>query len=146
MHNSKTPMITSVSSIAVNIVLCILFFSGFGMGLKGLALAAALSSVVNAALLYFFLCRHYKKNGFGGKGVLSKENIADIVKIIVSAAAMAVVVAVVMRVLPDMNKYLAFLIPAACGAAAYVICCVALRVDELSVLMGIFKKGDNVER
>lgn len=78
--------------------------------------------------------------------MLSKENITDIVKIIVSAAAMAAVVALVMRLLPDMNKYLAFLIPAVCGAAAYVVCCAVLRVDELSILMGIFKKGDNVER
>lgn len=147
MHNSKTPMITSVSSIVVNIVLCVLFFSGFDMGLKGLALAAALSSVVNAALLYFFLCRHYKNNGFGGKGVLSKSNISDIVKIIASAAVMAAVTYFVMRLLPDMNKYAAFLIPAVCGAVAYVISCVVLRVDELSILIGIFKKkGDNVER
>lgn len=146
MHNSKTPMITSVSSIAVNIVLCVLFFSVFGMGLKGLALAAAISSVVNAALLYGFLCSHYKKNGFGGNGVLSKGNIADILKIAASAAVMAFVVATVKNVLPEMNKYFAFLIPAACGALSYLICCVLLRVDELDILVGIFKKkGDNVE-
>ena len=71
----------------------------------------------------------------------------DIVKIIASAAVMAAVTYFVMRLLPDMNKYAAFLIPAACGAISYVISCVVLRVDELSILIGIFKKkGDNVER
>ncbi len=146
MHNSKTPMVTSVVSIISNILLCVLFFSVFDMGLSGLALAAAVSSVINAVMLYVLLNRHYRKNGFEGEGVLSGRNLADVLKIVASSGVMAVVIMAVSAIFGDalralpMGKYIEFLAPAALGGIVYIVMCAILRVDELKLITDMFSK------
>ncbi len=144
MQDSKTPMVTSVASIAVNILLCVVFFGGFDMGLPGLALAAALASVVNAVLLYCFMNRHYRKNGFGGDGVLSKGNLIDIVKIILACVCMAAVIVATSNFVDFGTSFAArvasLLAVVAAGGVVYIAAGFVLRIDEFMMVADIFKK------
>ena len=55
LHDVKTPLITGLISIAVNVVFCIILIGPMGIG--GLSLAGTIAAFVNAILLLLFLNR-----------------------------------------------------------------------------------------
>ena len=73
--DGKTPLITGVASIAVNIVLCILLVEP--MGVSGLALSSAVASTINAAVLMLAL-------KFKGEDYHTRKYMTDIIKMTVS--------------------------------------------------------------
>ena len=80
IRDGKTPMFTSVIGIAVNLVAAFVLTRWLHMGVGGLALAAAISSLVIALCLLFMINRRRK-------GVLDRAFVLSLIKILLCAAS-----------------------------------------------------------
>jgi len=129
MHDSKTPMKTSIVSICINIALSITLFNVMGLG--GIALATAVGSMVNAVLLIIFISKKQK-------GIIKRADVLHFAKM---AAAVLVMAAVMWFAIPYVNQYftnklLVILIPTAIGLAAYALSCAALLRRDVKTIIG----------
>lgn len=134
MKDSKTPMITALCSMAANILLAWLLFDIIGT--PGLALATAGGSIVNAALN--FIAFNVKNSR-----VFAKSDLAEIVKIVISALVMAAVTVTLSIALSGMTSdggMLMYIIHGAvCGGAgilAYLVCLYVIKVDSFRAAVG----------
>ncbi len=140
MQNSKTPMINAVISMCGNILLAYTLSELWGLG--GLALAAAGGSTINAVLNY--ACMRKQRGRF-----LSRADVLDFVKIIISAIVMAGVVLLIRwllqsRLQPGFTGNLVLcLVCGAAGAAVYGVCGYLIGVEEIR---SIFKGGAKLEK
>lgn len=134
MQNSKTPMVNAIISMLANIVTAYLLCGKFSI--SGLAVAAAVGSYVNAFLNYIFMKKYYKK-------LFTKQDFISIFKILISAAAMSLVMLVIYRYLPFkdvtsiVNTIMLILLPSAIGFAVYIGLCLLFKID---ILVNLFKK------
>lgn len=139
MQNSKTPMINAIISMAANIVTAYLLSSG--MGIAGLAVAAAVGSYVNAILNYIFMKKYYSK-------LFTKQDFINIFKLIISAAAMSAVVVTVYKYLPFTetsslkNILITLVSSASAGFLAYFALCYVLKVD---IIVNLLKKEPEID-
>ncbi len=140
MHDSKTPMKTSLLGMVCNMVLSVTLSRLMGFG--GLALATALSSVANAlALLY---CMKKRQGSiFSGNDF---RNFGKIIAADVLMAAGILQLSSVMSGLPY-GKITVPVLSAMAGAAIYLAACGLLRVSELQTVLALFrkKKGEGYE-
>ena len=130
--NSKTPMVNAIISMVVNIILAYLL-SPF-MGIRGLALATAIASSVDALLNY--ICTR-KTSG----KIFSKKDVLGIIKIIISAFVMSVLVVLLYNLLKDtllvspLGNITMLLLCALLGVVVYAISLFVLGVDEIKALI-----------
>ena len=82
-QKGKTPLLAGVVSVLTNIALCQLLLPA--LGLRGLALASAVSLVLPALVLLIAAAKRYR-------GVLNRAAIADFAKMLVCAAVMGAAV------------------------------------------------------
>lgn len=139
MKDSKTPMRNSILSMFANIALAYLLFKAFKT--PGLALAAALGSIINALLNGFSIGKNHK-------GLFSKNDWSDILKTVFSGVLMGIVVFLMYRIL---SLYLYgtvignIALCAGCGAVGclvYFIICYILKVEVFkSTVDSILKRG-----
>lgn len=131
MQNSKTPMINSIISMLFNIAAAYVLFNA--MGVSGLALAAALGSIVNALL-----------NGIRLKkalpGAFSLSDLNTCLKTFISAAVMGVAVWLLYRALSGVfggitGNIIICVICAASGAVIYAVMVFVLKVEEIRGLL-----------
>lgn len=80
LSDGRTPMITSIIGIAVNFAAAVLFVRVLNIGIGGLALASAISSLTIAALLLVMINRRRH-------GVVTREFIFNVIKILICGAA-----------------------------------------------------------
>lgn len=78
--NAKTAMITMVLSAALNIILTPLFIFGFGMGIKGSALATVLAQAITAIYLLFYFIQG--KSSLTFKAIYLRPNLTVINQIL----------------------------------------------------------------
>ena len=83
-QNIKTPLIVGLCVIVVNFILCATL-SKTSLAHTGIALATAISSCINAVILFAIICREHKE-------ILSKELIVNSLKILISTLIMCFVV------------------------------------------------------
>jgi putative peptidoglycan lipid II flippase len=134
LGNSRTPVIVSVASVAVNLSLNIVLFQV--MGFRGLALGTAIAALFNASTLLWLLRR--RLNGLdGGRVALA------FVKIAAASIVMGVVAAVVARqldaLMPGSGELLRAARVALTIAAALVTLAVSaqlLRIEEFTDATG----------
>lgn len=133
MHDSKTPMKASVIGMGFNMIFSVLLSHIMGIG--GLALATALSSVVNAVLLFFFMKRKQKK-------IFSKNDVWNFGKILIADGIMAVAVVCILKffVWIPFEKLLLPILCGFVGVIVYFLGCILLRVEEFQLLKTIFVK------
>lgn len=137
MQDSKTPMVTALISIAVNIALSYYFSTLLGIG--GLALASAIASILNAALNFILMNRRIK-------GIFSRQDGLDILKIVISVLIMSTVVFLTYRLTSPLfadhfiGRVLTLGIPVLAGAIVYFILCYLLRVTEMHIMVDTFIK------
>lgn len=131
-QNTTIPVITSLISIAVNIVLALLLAPR--MGVQGLALAFSISAIVNLMLLLGTL--HWKLGGFNDREVL-----ISLAKITVAAIVAGVVLQLLkypVAALVDMQRLWGVLVQAlvtgSAATATYIGLCMLMRCDELAVI------------
>ncbi len=142
-HNTKTPFIISVISIAANIILALIFKSS---GVAGLALAFSLAAILNLVLLLGAL--HWSLDGFNDEEVLS-----SLVRITGASIAAGMViqglkylVAAIINMYPAVSMqttvgvFLQLTLATAGGLGAYIAICLVLKCDELSVIWRFLPK------
>ena len=133
MHDSKTPMKTSVIGMVCNIGLSVALSRVMGFG--GLALATALSSVVNAVALLICMRRRQGR-------IFSPKELKNFGKILLADVVMAAVVFAVYRTAGGI-PYARLTLPVLCavlGAVVYFIVCSLLKVEELQMVWEIILK------
>lgn len=134
MQNSKTPMVNAVISMIFNIILAYTLSDFWGVG--GLALATACGSLINALLNY--ICMRKQR----GK-LFSREDTADVIKIIISALFCLAAVLGVYRLLEKwasgglLQNLLTGII---CGATGLVVYAAAVYISGESDVRKILKK------
>ena len=136
-QQGKMPLIAGLLSVGANIALCAALSPL--MGLRGLALASAVSLVLPALVLLLALARRYP-------GLVSRETVAELCKMLLCSALMALCVAALSRALdarlPDslVSRALACALPAAAGVAVYFALSWLLRVGVLSQGAALLKR------
>lgn len=137
MQNSKTPMITALASMLVNIIVAYTL-SGV-WGIAGLAIATACGSTVNAILNYVFMKKYYKV-------LFEKKDYFNILKIIVATILMGTIMYIIYYLLmPHFELGLTGGIvlggvSAVVGGIIYISCCLAFKVDVVVALLKGGKK------
>ena len=134
MHDGKTPMFVSVCGITLNIVLSILLVWGYDCTHWALAFSASVAANLMGIVIFALLCRR-------AKGVANAELLIHFVKIIISSAVMAAAAVFAYKFTANYSKIVCVAVPTVCGAVVYGICCIVLRVGELTdILSAVFKK------
>lgn len=136
MKKSVTPMITSLISMAFNIVLVLSIYDIIKGDVTkltgGLALAAAGGSIVNALLNAGILIKNFPD-------IIKKNDVLAILKIIVASAVMAVAVKVIYGLLGNFSGITGNIIEVCvCGVMGiviYAVMLVLLRVKEFTGLI-----------
>ncbi len=134
LKDTRTPMAAAAVAMVANVALDIYFVWGAGMGVKGLALATALSSVLNVMILVILFSR--RTGGVGGKEIWS-----TCARVLLCSAMMAATVYVVCREMPlaaDAGSLLgrvgAVAIPIGTGMAVFAVAAWLVRLREVTVM------------
>ena len=140
-HNTKTPLIISLISMFVNIVLA--WFLGSWMGVIGLALAFSISSIINMLLLLIVL---RQKIG----DLEDRKIVISVTKIIIASVVTALVVhglKYLMAGLVDMRSFIGILeqtaVAGGLGLLIYFLISYLFKFEEISALKEIFVKIKN---
>lgn len=143
IHDGKTPMITSMVGIAVNFGMAALLVGLLKMGVGGLALAAAVSSLVMAVLLLAVMNRRRK-------GVITQAFIWNLVKTIF-CGIFSFLTARVIYTLTDsvLGNSAALTLMKLCLASlpallVYFILSFVLRIEEQKSITSFFRKDKNL--
>lgn len=131
-QNTKTPVIVSLISIALNVLLSLILSSR--MGVQGLAIAFSVSAIVQLALLLGVL--HFELDGFDDRVVL--KSTLKIVLATFAAALVAQGLKTPIAYLVDMQRFWgisAQLIGVFIGGmGTYIIVCMILKSEELEII------------
>jgi putative peptidoglycan lipid II flippase len=138
LGDTKTPVKVSVLAVTVNIALNLAFMRP--LSFRGLALATSLSAMINMFVLMSLLRRRVGPLDIAGLT-------ASFLKILSGSAVMGVVLFVAQKWYP-INLETSALLPKAVyllilfslAAGSYLGLAVALKVRELQLVLGIFKK------
>lgn len=141
MKDTKTPVIVSLISISLNIVLSVLFVLGFQLGVGSIGLAFSISIIIGTIMLTYFLSR--KLNGFSNSDLVTPA-----VKMLVAAAAAAFALYIPMKALDQLvfdttrtvNLIMLTGIASSFGLAVYVLLVWLLEVRELTTFTELIKK------
>ena len=136
-QDGKTPLISGVASIAVNLILCLLLTDP--MDVAGLSLATAVSSTVAALVLLIPTVRKYPK-------LWNKAFWTAIAKMALCSVLMGIVVVLVHQVLSGIladglvSRLLLLGIPTVCGVVTYFACALVMKLQELDMVKKWIKK------
>ena len=126
MGDFVTPVKVSAGMLALNVALNAWFLVGLGMDVEGLALATAITSALNAALLFPGLTRRLglPKSRRCHSGMRSR-------RIALAAATGGAAAFATERVLDDLvGRFLALVVAMVVGGGAYVAVAAAVRVQD----------------
>ncbi len=131
-QNTKTPVIVSLISIALNTILAFPFSHMWGI--QGLAIAFSLSAIIQLAILLGVL--HWELDGFDDKVVL--KSMVKVVIATLAAAGVAQALKVPIASVVDMHRFWGIatqLIGAFIGGmVTYIIVCMVLQSEELEII------------
>ena len=138
LENTKTPVITSMFSFIVNIVLAIVLSKS--MGIEGIAIAFSISSIINLSLLLFILnkkfhqIKKYKLNIFTFKVLIASLLMGGVTYLVRHFVSLGV----------NMDKFigiaLQFLASFLLGAIVYFILSIIMKIPEAEVLKGYYNR------
>lgn len=137
IQDGKTPLITGTISIISNLILSIVLVKYMQIG--GLALASSISSLLSGIML---LIPMQKKLGT----IVTKSVIMDIIKMLVSALAMAIIVFYSKLFLTSVlattfiNQVIVLTISVTLGICVYLLLTYIMKLDETKVAVGLVKK------
>ena len=131
------PLVAGAASVAANVILCQLLMPAFG--LRGLALASAVSLILPALILLFAAGKRYR-------GVLNRAAAVDFVKMLVCAGVMGAAVWFAQGALAARpgdgltGRVLLVLAPTLLGVLVYIILTVLLRVSTISQIKALLHR------
>lgn len=137
MQNSKTPMITALASMAVNIAAA--YTLSGRLGIAGLALASASGSTVNALLNFICIRRHYGH-------VFEKNDISDLIKMVLLSTVTAIVMFVVYGAISaklELNMVNGIIMGAVCGVCGLAVYAAGCFVLKIKFIRDILKGGED---
>ena len=117
------PMISSIISMTLNVILVVSLSSVIGVG--GIALISGIATAVNCTVNYLVM----KKS----RAMLSGRDWFDILKSVVCAAIMGGAVILIYRASSSLSNVISVVICAAVGIIVYVLLAFLLRSDELKL-------------
>jgi len=138
IQDGKTPMFSSIIGIAVNFVSAYLLVGVLKMGIGGLALAGALSSIAIALVLFIMINKRRGK-------VITFEFLINMLKTIICGAAACIVAFLVYGFIKEMIgddaviTFVKLCISALVALIAYVVCGWILKVKELKQIAEFLK-------
>ena len=136
-QKGKMPLVAGAASVAANVILCQLLMPAFG--LRGLALASAVSLILPALILLFAAGKRYR-------GVLNRAAAVDFVKMLVCAGVMGAAVWFAQGALAARpgdgltGRVLLVLAPTLLGVLVYIILTVLLRVSTISQIKALLHR------
>jgi putative peptidoglycan lipid II flippase len=126
MHDTRTPVITSVGSVALNVALSVALIAPLAQG--GLALANSVATVLEMLTLLLILRRRM--------GLIDGRRIArSLARTVLGAVAMAAVLVAFVNASTAHGAVFVGVIGAALGAAVYFIVTAALRSEEITFVL-----------
>lgn len=146
MKNTKIPVIVSLISVAVNILLSTIFVLYLELEVWSIGLAYSFSAIVNAALLIYFLNK--KIPGFNNANLS-----IPIIKMMTAATAAAFALYIPMKSLDQLvfdttltvNLILLTGIASTAGLAIYLLLVWLLDVKELTTFIDLLKKFTKIK-
>lgn len=141
LQDTKTPMINGIITVVINIFLNIILMKY--LQLAGLALSTSISSIFCVFLLFKSL---QKKIGYFGQDKIIKTTIKSIIAVI----PMGIMTLISYKFLYEcINKGLigdmvALIISIAIGAIIYGIAIIIQKVDEINIIINLFKNKFNL--
>lgn len=139
-QDGKTPFFSGIVSVVTNAILCSLLLKPMGLG--GLALSAAVSSIVSAVVLMVPALKRYPE-------IIDKKLVISLGKMAMCAGVMLIFVLGSFRFLEArvgaglIGRFLALGIPTGVGAFAYIIMAFVLRIDEGQMVFSTLEKLKN---
>lgn len=135
VQDGKTPMLTSILGVLVNFAAAFVLVKFFDMGVGGLALASAVSSIVMAVVLIFMM--NTRKPGTFTKGFA-----VNFLKIIISSGASAFVAGFIYSLVSNLGTgsnwvFVKLCISAAPALLCYIILSILLKTDEVKQIRGL---------
>lgn len=135
VQDGRTPMITSILGILVNFVSAVVFVRLFDMGVGGLALASATSSIFMAMVLILIMNR--QKNG-----TFDRRFLFNISKVIVGGVLSAFVARGIYVVVENIGQgtvwaFLQLAISAVPALLIYILVSVILKTDEIKQIRSL---------
>ncbi len=146
MKNTKIPVIVSLISVTVNLVLSSLFVLYFHLDVWSIGLSYSISAILSAFLLIYFLNK--KINGFNNTNLT-----IPVLKMLVAASASAFALYIPMKALDQLvfdttrtiNLLLLTGIASAVGLGIYLVLVWLLDVKELKTFLDLIKKFTKVK-
>jgi putative peptidoglycan lipid II flippase len=140
LDQRRTPMYTSFVAVALNLLLNWIFTRQLGWGHRGLAFSTGCVATGNFLLLYWLMHRHLKR--------LETRRMSTLLfKAVAASAVLALVCWSAQHWLFDGWAHLAFasrlgllLLTIAAGITAFLLCGLALRIEELRELMDALRR------
>lgn len=128
-QDTKSPLIIGISIVFFNIILSMILANLIGF--NGITIAASITALVNAIVLTVVANR---KN----KGIINKNLIISLVKVILSAIVMSVIVLIFNHFI-QINVLIKVILGAIIGASIYYGMTLLLKVEESQVPLNIIK-------
>lgn len=143
MHDTRTPLITTSVTAALTVILSIVFAQILGLGVVGLGLALAVTTLLHALLLSALLHKRIE--------LISVKLILPIIKMCLATAATGVFLWVPMRVLDrfildttrTVNLLLLTLSALAIGMLVYLNLSSLLRIEQLAEIVALGRRIGN---
>ena len=127
IRDGKTPMFTSIFGIAVNLMAAFVFVNLIKLGIGGLALASAVSSLAMAPVLLFMINKRKP-------GTVTLHFVKNLLKIVVAAVLSSITAALIYSFMPVSQGVLMVLVNAVVSALAallvYIAVGLVLKTDE----------------
>lgn len=133
-QDTKTPLIVGVIIVAINILLCNILANI--LGVNGLALATACTAILNGLIL--IICANIHT-----KGIISKDLLFTMLKILASSCIMGLVVICINNWLVQIMSgtiivdVIRMILGAIIGVVIYYICAIVFRLSEIVELRQI---------
>lgn len=131
IQDGKTPLITGAVSIVSNLILSIVLVKYMQIG--GLALASSISSLLSGIMLLIPMQKKLKT-------IVTKIVIMDIIKMMFSALAMAVIVFCSKSFLINLNQIVMIAISVVLGVCVYMILTFIMGLEETKIVFKFIKK------
>ncbi len=137
LQDGKTPLITGIVSIVVNVVFCQILVGK--MNISGLAFASSLSSIISAILLIIPMRKRSKE-------IMNKEFFKAALKMFVSAIIMSVVVVILRDIIYNnlsdniVSRILVVGIPTVVGVFVYMVSAYIFKIEESEFVFGFINK------
>lgn len=137
IKDTKTPMIASIISIIINIILGFIFVKE--LGIKGIAIASTIGVIVSAIILYNRLRK-------GKMSCLNKKTIITLSKLFLSAIPMAILLIVSKKYILNLyftnglSELIKIFFVCLVGIVIYILFVCMLRVNEIKSALNIIIK------